>query len=56
MYVGDEVRDIDAAKAVGLISVAVCWGFNSRFALEKAQPSFIADNPEELLEFIQELS
>ena len=30
VYVGDEVRDIDAARKTGIKVIAVSWGFNSQ--------------------------
>jgi phosphoglycolate phosphatase-like HAD superfamily hydrolase len=48
-YVGDEVRDIDAARAVGVRSVAVSWGYADRTALLAHQPEHLVDRPEELL-------
>jgi phosphoglycolate phosphatase-like HAD superfamily hydrolase len=49
MYVGDESRDIDAAKEAGLKSVSVSWGFNSKKMLAEHQPDFLINQPEELL-------
>ncbi len=49
MYIGDETRDIDAAKTNNIISVAVTWGYNSEKALLKYQPSFIVKDPKDLL-------
>lgn len=48
-YIGDETRDIDAAKACHINSIAVTWGFNSEKILSKHQPHFIARKPEDLL-------
>lgn len=42
-YVGDEVRDIEAAKRCGVHSVAVTWGFNKKDILIANQPSIIID-------------
>lgn len=48
-YVGDETRDIEAAKACNIHSIAVTWGFNSAKVLAEHQPTFIANKPEDLL-------
>ena len=48
-HVGDEIRDIDAAKDVGIRSVAVSWGFNSREVLQGNNPDHLLDDPKELL-------
>lgn len=47
-YVGDEGRDIEAAKRVGLNNVAVTWGYNSRDLLAAHHPRAIADGRDEL--------
>lgn len=50
IYIGDEIRDIVAAKKVGIASVAVTWGINTKeaFSTEKHKPSFVVNNPKEL--------
>jgi phosphoglycolate phosphatase-like HAD superfamily hydrolase len=53
LYVGDEVRDIEACKKVGVDIVSVTWGFNSREVLEKYQPNKLVGTPEELLQCIR---
>jgi phosphoglycolate phosphatase len=50
VYVGDETRDVEAARKAGMRSAAVTWGFNSRELLEKSRPDFLIDRPGELLE------
>jgi phosphoglycolate phosphatase len=49
-YVGDETRDIDAARQCGINAVAVTWGFNSEQVLLKHKPHFLVREPSELLE------
>ena len=48
IYVGDEVRDIQAARFAGIRSAAVTWGFNSRSALASADPDWLVDAPHQL--------
>uniref|UniRef100_UPI0025B61EDE HAD-IA family hydrolase n=1 Tax=Trichocoleus desertorum TaxID=1481672 RepID=UPI0025B61EDE len=55
LYVGDETRDIEAAKQVKIKSVAVSWGFNSRQALARQNPDFLIGQPHELLAIAQSL-
>lgn len=47
--VGDETRDIDAAKACGIASAAVTWGYARRPALEAADPSLVFDSADALI-------
>ena len=49
LYIGDEIRDIRAARKVGIASAAVTWGFNSREALAAENPDFLIDSPENFL-------
>ncbi|TAD73183.1 MAG: HAD family hydrolase [Oscillatoriales cyanobacterium] len=48
-YVGDETRDVEAARRSGATSVSVAWGFNSERALRKSQPDVLVHHPYELL-------
>lgn len=48
-YIGDEVRDIEAARKAGLHSVSVTWGYNNRSALQAAAPEVLIDQPKDLL-------
>jgi phosphoglycolate phosphatase len=52
IYIGDEVRDIEAAKKAGIRSVAVSWGFSSPPAIQQAQPSYMANNPKDLIKHL----
>lgn len=51
-YIGDEVRDIEAAKKAGIKAIAVTWGFAQPDQLEAAKPFAIAKKPEQLIEII----
>ncbi|MEM7602998.1 MAG: HAD-IA family hydrolase [Verrucomicrobiota bacterium] len=49
MYVGDETRDMEAARESKVSGLAVCWGANGREAMETEGPDFCIDHPGELL-------
>lgn len=51
-YVGDETRDVEAARHAGVISVAVAWGFNSREILAQHHPDYLLDKPDDLLKIM----
>jgi phosphoglycolate phosphatase len=53
MYVGDEIRDIDAARYCQVPSIAVTWGFNHPDTLSGHQPDYMVHQPAELLELLQ---
>lgn len=48
-YVGDEVRDIEATKAVGMCMIAVGWGYASEALLAAHAPDHLVRSPAELL-------
>jgi phosphoglycolate phosphatase len=52
LFVGDETRDIEAAKKVGIRMAAVTWGYNSRRSLEAMRPDFVFESPSELVAFL----
>ena len=49
LYVGDETRDIEAAKEAGLRMAAVDWGYNASSALASLAPEYLLTHPGELL-------
>ena len=49
LYIGDETRDIEAAKETGLRMAAVTWGYNSKEALHALEPDHLISTPCELL-------
>lgn len=55
VYIGDEIRDIEAAKKVGVKSIGVTWGLNSKKALKNTGADFIAENPKQLFDIINSL-
>lgn len=55
LYVGDEIRDIIAARACGLIAVSVSWGYNSMQALSAHQPDYLVESPKEFLSILKKL-
>lgn len=52
-YVGDEVRDMEAAKQANVQSVAVTWGYNSQEILTMAKPDYICHHAKELASIIK---
>jgi len=53
-YVGDELRDIDAARGAGARSVAVAWGYGDRDALATAGPDALVESPAGLVAALAE--
>ena len=49
LFVGDETRDIEAAKKAGIRIAAVTWGYNTRRSLEAMKPDFVFNSPGELV-------
>jgi len=55
LYVGDEVRDIEAAHTVGMKCIGVTWGYNSEAALVQAKPYTVVKTPAEMADQIIKL-
>ncbi|MFH1173873.1 MAG: HAD-IA family hydrolase [archaeon] len=55
IYVGDEVRDVEACKRAKLHIIAVTWGYNAREILESYQADYVVDSPDDLLRIIRDL-
>lgn len=56
LYIGDEVRDIDAAKEAGVKVISVTWGFNTKQALASHHPDHIVDDPREIIDKVKYIS
>ncbi|MCX7748783.1 MAG: HAD-IA family hydrolase [Clostridia bacterium] len=56
IYVGDEIRDIDACKISGVKIIAVSWGFNSAALLSKAGPDYLVHTPLEIVHILNSQS
>jgi phosphoglycolate phosphatase len=48
-YVGDEARDIEAARRAGVRCIAVSWGYNNIHALKRHHPYRLVFSAEEML-------
>ena len=55
IYVGDETRDLDAARQVPVQAIAVGWGFNTPDVLRKHWPDALASTPDELATIIHQI-
>jgi len=54
-YIGDETRDIEAARNSHVRAVSVSWGFNSASALARANPDALIAHPSQLAEALADL-
>jgi phosphoglycolate phosphatase len=52
IYIGDETRDIEAAKKSRVTAIAVSWGFNSPDILAKYNPDYLINHPQDLVPII----
>ncbi|MGG0589743.1 HAD-IA family hydrolase [Priestia megaterium] len=55
VYVGDELRDIKAAKKNGLFCIAVSWGFDSVELLNTGRADKVITEPKEILDVLSRL-
>ncbi len=51
IYIGDEVRDIEACHKIGLKCIAVTWGYNSKQILSQYSPFGVCTFPQEILRY-----
>jgi phosphoglycolate phosphatase len=56
IYVGDELRDIEACKKLGVPIIAVTWGYDSPQLLHTGDPDYVVNSPAELLKIILTLT
>lgn len=47
-YIGDETRDIEAARTLGMHAIAVDWGFTHAKLLAEAGPDRLISSPDQL--------
>ncbi|MFO7639082.1 MAG: HAD-IA family hydrolase [bacterium] len=56
LIVGDTEQDILAARAAGITSVAVSWGFRPLLMLKSLRPDFIISRPTDLVPIVVDLT
>ncbi|NOU75862.1 HAD hydrolase-like protein [Paenibacillus sp. LMG 31458] len=56
IYVGDELRDIEACRKLGVPIVAVTWGYDSQELLLSGKPDYLVNSPGELLKTLLSLT
>jgi len=54
-YIGDEARDVEAARRIPIACVSVAWGYNNMTGLKRGHPEKIVKKPSELLDVFQPL-
>ncbi len=52
LYVGDEVRDIEASRRAGLSVASVTWGYNSAQSLRNHNPDYLLEHPQDLVRIL----
>ena len=52
LYIGDEIKDIQAANNTDIPIIAVTWGYNSKKSLQKYKPTYIVDTVKELRDIL----
>ncbi|HOE55106.1 MAG TPA: HAD-IA family hydrolase [Candidatus Cloacimonas acidaminovorans] len=56
IYIGDEIRDIEAAHNCGLKVIAVTWGFHTAEFLASYKPDYLVNEPKEIVEIVNRLT
>ncbi len=52
IYVGDEIRDVEACKKIGIKIIGVSWGLHTIEALKKSGVDYIVKKPEEIFKIL----
>jgi phosphoglycolate phosphatase-like HAD superfamily hydrolase len=52
LYIGDETRDIEAAKKCNILVASVCWGLNTKKVLMTHKPDYLIESPSRLLDLV----
>ncbi|MCL1972471.1 MAG: HAD-IA family hydrolase [Endomicrobia bacterium] len=52
IMIGDSENDIKAAKAAGVASLAVLYGYSDLKSIKKCNPDYIVSNPQEIIEIV----
>lgn len=55
VFIGDETRDIEAAKKARIKTIAVSWGINKEELLKKHNPDYLARAPKDLIEILKNI-
>ena len=56
VYVGDEVRDIIAARKAGIKIISVTYGYNTKDVLQENNPDYLIDNIRDIIDIIDIIS
>ena len=52
LSIGDETRDIDAAREVGMRAGSVLWGYAAEEALLRTRPDAVFREPQDILDYV----
>jgi 2-phosphoglycolate phosphatase len=55
-YVGDDLRDVEAGRAAGMVTVACAWGYCGAIEPDTWGADFLLDTPTDLLETLRAMS
>lgn len=55
VYVGDELRDSEAAQSIGVRVISVTWGFARAVDLKARNPAGLAHSPEDIVDMLSVL-
>jgi len=53
LYIGDELRDVEAAKKAGVKVAAVTWGFHTAELLRTGTPDYVVSDANELVGLVE---
>jgi phosphoglycolate phosphatase len=54
-YVGDDLRDVEAGRAAGMVTVACSWGYCGEIPLATWGADYLLETPQHLLQLLREV-
>ena len=55
IYIGDEIRDIEASHKAGLKCISVGWGYSDVSALKHHNADMLANKPSDILKIVESI-
>ena len=55
VIIGDTIYDMKAGKNLGILSMAVTWGFGLEFELKEIKPTYLVHTPQEMTKQLSQL-
>ena len=55
LFIGDSIYDVQTGKNAGMKTIAVTWGYQPKSLLKDEYPDFMANKPQDIINYIKNL-